>query len=84
VLVHLITEPELSAAVPLGVTLAADLDEERLGAALAYEAAPDSAHRCSVPPGAGRPPAPRCRSPNPTTVIRRSARPVVDPAGPRV
>ena len=48
-LAHLITEPELSAAMALDATLAADLDEERLVAALAYEAAPDSSDRCWIP-----------------------------------
>ena len=49
VLAHLVTEPELSVAGPLDATLEADLDDERLLAALAYEAAPDSAHRCWIP-----------------------------------
>jgi hypothetical protein len=49
VLAHLITEPELSAAMALDATLDPDLDDDRLVAALAYEAAPDSAHHCWIP-----------------------------------
>ena len=49
-LAHLITEPELSVAGPLDITLAFDPADERvLAAALAYEAAPDSAHGCWIP-----------------------------------
>jgi hypothetical protein len=50
VLAHLITEPELSTAGPLDATLAFDAaDESALAAALAHEAAPDSADRCWIP-----------------------------------
>jgi hypothetical protein len=49
VLAHLITEPELSAAMALDATLEADPEAERLVAALAYEAAPDSGHHCWIP-----------------------------------
>ena len=47
-LAHLITEPELSAAMAFDATLEADVDEDRLIAALAYEAAPESAD-CWIP-----------------------------------
>jgi hypothetical protein len=49
VLAHLITEPELSMAGPLDATLEPSFDDERFVAALAYEAAPDSADRCWIP-----------------------------------
>jgi hypothetical protein len=49
VLAHLITEPELSAAMALDATLDPDPEAERLLAALAYEAAPDCAHHCWIP-----------------------------------
>jgi hypothetical protein len=49
VLAHLITEPELSAARPLDPTLDAAFEDDRVLAALAYEAAPAGADRCWVP-----------------------------------
>ena len=48
VLAYLITEPELSIAGPLDHTLDVAPDDERLLAALAYEAAP-GVERCWLP-----------------------------------
>ena len=63
-LAYLITEPQLSPDGPLDDTLEIVPDEDALIAALAYEAAPDSAHRCWIP-AAGPTPGPRSRSPDP-------------------
>jgi hypothetical protein len=49
VLAHLITEPALATAGPLDDTLDLGPTDEPLLAALAYEAAPDSADRCWIP-----------------------------------
>jgi hypothetical protein len=46
VLAHLITEPQLSTPGPLDPTLDAAFEDDRLLAALAYEAAPAGADRC--------------------------------------
>jgi hypothetical protein len=48
-LAYLITEPELATAGPLDATLDVAPGDESLLAALAYEAAPDSADRCWIP-----------------------------------
>jgi hypothetical protein len=48
VLAHLITEPELSTAGPLDATLESELDDERLLAGVAYDAAPDGGG-CWIP-----------------------------------
>lgn len=48
-LAHLVTEPELSTAGPLDDTLDVDVDEERIAAALAYDAAPHAPSPCWTP-----------------------------------
>lgn len=48
-LAYLMTEPELLLDGPLDDTLDFGPDDDGLIAALAYEAAPDSSHRCWIP-----------------------------------
>ena len=48
-LAYLMTEPELVLDGPLDDTLDLGPDDDGLIAALAYEAAPDSSHRCWIP-----------------------------------
>ena len=48
-LAYLMTEPELSPDGPLDESLDLGPDDDRLIAVLAYEAAPDSSHRCWIP-----------------------------------